>query len=163
MRKHDFRMVLNKEQLAMIAKIGRLTGKDSPGKVIAFVIRFLIPLAKRKQFVMEEARNQYELFHWTDRIQVLMPEDDYQFVKLLHKSLNSFSMAWLIRQLLYFVFDYYDFYGARCFRVIKQLMKRVTKGNEAFRGCNKDRELPTGLLFRIDYDKRFKVIQVLSG
>ena len=163
MRRHDFRMVLNEEQLVKLGKICRLLGVDGRGQAVAFIIRFLLPLIKNRLFLTADAKNAYEVFHWTDRIQVLMPEEDYQLLKLAHKNYNSFSIAWVVRQLLYFVFDYYDLYGVRCFKVIKQLMKIVLEENKKFQISKNGRQLTMSLWLTVEYNPDYRVISVLSG
>ena len=163
MKRHDFSMVFNDEQIVILEKIIRFTGHRDINNLVSFLVIFMKPYLKVKHYKLISARKTYETINWTKKLHIKLWKSDYRFLKLLHANLKTHSIAWIIRDILKIVFKFFSVYGDSCFEELKKQLKLVKSGPSINRKQNIQREFPLILHYFIEYNNKYEAIRIYHG
>ncbi|HOJ64640.1 MAG TPA: hypothetical protein PLE45_09490, partial [Spirochaetota bacterium] len=94
-------------------KIKILTEQNNKGfsEIIREVINTMLPFLKKKHLTEERRKRDYPCVNATKRVRVFFEERVYNELKQIHDTLNTFSIAVLIREILKLYFDLIEKYG----------------------------------------------------
>ncbi|HOL57725.1 MAG TPA: hypothetical protein PLD75_09230, partial [Spirochaetota bacterium] len=112
---------------SLFSKIKILTEKNNKGvsEIIREIINIMLPFLKKKHLTEERRKRDYPCVNATKRVRVFLEERVYNELKQIHDTLNTFSIAVLIREILELYFELVEKYGVDGFE--KRLEKVKNK------------------------------------
>ena len=168
---HDFSMVLNEQQLDKIEQILDCPTRyitplrcKSANELISFFIRISLPYLKLKHFRLLIGNGNYERFNWSKKLHIVITKQEYSFLKLIHVNLDTHGMALVVRALIELIFKFFDEHGPGWLLAFLEYLKKIKAilSHKKYWAKNSS-QFPDLFHYRIDYDKNFNVIQILTG
>jgi hypothetical protein len=123
MEKQVFCFLMNEALFSRLEKAKAFLECDSMNQAIPKIVSFM-RLYIREKHLKELPHLVYEKINWCYKINVFMDVEDYNHIKTLHKSLNSYSMGGLVRKVLEEFLWFYELYG---YDVYKKLNERFAE------------------------------------
>jgi len=130
----EFDFVLNKSLFDKIKDLKDKKNKDL-SVIVREIILFMIPVLRKKHLYEKRREKDYKFINATEKIRVLLPEEIYNELKLVHDQLNSFSIATLIRELLEVYFAGIQIYGEEKFMKMIQKLKNEIEELKERKAC----------------------------
>ena len=158
MKKHDFSMVLNNKHIRILKRLEKSTKKKNTGGVIAYLVILMQPYFNKRLRSLKSSRSTCTKVNWSKKIHVRMDREHYHLLKLLHKNLDTYSIAAIVREMLDIVFYFYEFHGDLCFEKLELFVKNMDSDCNDF--SLKNGELPQKFKYIIVYNKYFEVSSI---
>ena len=159
MRLHDFTMVINSRQLLILKKLLKITKHKRVNDLITFMLIRMLPYLKKKHLNFKCEKSIYKKVNWTKKLHVLLLEKDFNFLKLLHVNLETYSIAQIIREIIEIVFKFYDSFGEQCFVELDKFLAEVKKDISKHKTMKKNTGQLSNIFYkRIDYNRKYEAI-----
>jgi hypothetical protein len=117
--KQVFCLLMNETLFSRLDKAKAFLECDSVNQTIPKIISSM-RLFLREKHLKEPAQLVYERINWNYKINVFMEVEDYNHVKTLHKSLNSYSMGGLVRKVLEEFLWFFELYGEDVYKKLNE-------------------------------------------
>ena len=133
--------------------------KEKKGESLSLVVRdiilLMLPFLKKKHLTEKRREKDYPSVNATCRIRIFLPKNVYNELKQVHDTLNTFSIAVLVREILKLYFQMIEKYGEEGF---KKRLERVKNKIEDMRARkvkwykDKDERIHPDIPFYIDQE-----------
>ncbi|HOJ63461.1 MAG TPA: hypothetical protein PLE45_03470 [Spirochaetota bacterium] len=147
----------------LFGKIKILTEQNNKGlsEIIREVINTMLPFLKKKHLTEDRRKRDYPCVNATKRVRVFLEERVYNELKQIHDTLNTFSIAVLVREILKLYFDLIEKYGVDGF---KKRLEKVKNKIEDMRARkvkwykDKDERIHPDIPFYIDQEVYYYLV-----
>jgi len=120
MKIHVFHFVLSGELKKAIELIAEKLGFNI-SKTILYMIKITAVLLDHFRYFHKEKMNEYPEVGWDKHIQVYMNKDEYRKLKEVHDTMNTFSIAVVLRAIIVFFVEGVEEFG------LEEFLKKMNK------------------------------------
>ena len=168
---NDFAIVLNEQQFNKLERILACNTQyitplrcKSVNDLISFFIRLSLPFFFLIHFGMLIGNGYYQRINWSKKLHIVITRQEYNFLKLIHANLETYGMAVVVRTLIDLVFRFFDAHGEGWLVAFQEYLENIEKVLSQKKCWFKSRtQFPDLFHYRIDYNKNFSVIRILTG
>ena len=161
MKKADFSLLVSSEQYHLLLFGMDINNQKSPGKMISYIIQKMMPVIKLRHMKQIVGKNNYEKINWSYKLHTGITKVDYNFLKLVHKNLDTYSIGQIIRSMMDLFFYFFIRFGSCWFDELKAFLDKIKgKLRSSKAWIKRNQEFPKLFHLRIDYDSKYNVIHI---